>query len=318
MAKDPQHFPSRSDEELHRPIKRKTARGEGACLTGHSSAYDDGCSCTYRWQAAHADASERHPPYDVVPQIPPEKLAEYRERDARIQPGHVPTLQYLSAKGKRREVADRTEKDFFPARYSFQVPVATKPGDWAVGGPHRDDMTGAGGMPIPRGANYTRDLWPYWNNAHHLIPKELLNRTIQEIAKTDADLRDLVRAGLLTAQYNVNHWINMIILPQDQEVASFLGLPRHLTLGGDSAVSDKKPKFDHLEYNNKVHGKLDGIVDEYAEKAREAREGKTGCDPLPVVKLSKKQLEDLSTELYDKVRGFGRDMLGAPLVDIVL
>ena len=123
-----------------------------------------------------------------------------------------------------------------------------------------------------------------------------------------------MREGLLLAEYNVNHHINIILLPMDKEVARVLGLPRHLVLEDGSAVQEQGSKFNHVAYNQTVKNELDGIIDSY--KATCDRERQTNCDPWPVIKLSKRQLEILSQDCYSSVIQFGTGSPGTAISDL--
>jgi A nuclease family of the HNH/ENDO VII superfamily with conserved AHH len=169
--------------------------------------------------------------------------------------------------------------------------------------------------PIAPGMNFTTSFWPYWNNAHHMIPKGTLNA---EIAKADTDPRivNLIRAGLLKAPYNVNHYINMILLPMDTEVGKILNLPRHLSLDDGSTAFDRKPKFDHIPYNYKIEARLKSIIDEYTAKAAEIRGENQDCDIKKMAPLSKLKLHKLSDDCYQAITDFGASSPGEPLVDL--
>ncbi|HEX5748011.1 MAG TPA: AHH domain-containing protein [Archangium sp.] len=294
MAKTPKHFPSEADEKLHKQING-TEEG-GACLTGHSTRYDDACSCTYRWQAVRESRRARQGVYDKNPTVTQEKANEYLEKNPRVTSGFLPTSQYTTKRKSRFPS---------PTQYSDRIKLPEE-GDWYVSGPLRSNATDAVGKGIPQGKNFTTWTWPYWNNAHHLIPKGTLNTVINEIAEDDC--RQLVREGLLHAEYNVNHHINVILLPMDTEVARVLDLPRHLVLEDDSIVKEKGSKLNHREYNQNVRTRLDSIIDSY--KATCDRERQTNCDPWPVIKLSKKRLEVLSQHCYAKVTQFGNENPG--------
>jgi hypothetical protein len=209
------------------------------------------------------------------------------------------TSAYLSQRGNR-----------VPAEYAALVPLP-KEGDWHLDGPKRGDMKDGGGRPIPPGQNFTRHTWPYWHNSHHLIPKGLFHETLAEIR--DADCQALVRLALLRAKYNINHHVNVILLPQDLEVARVLGLPRHLILEDGSWVIEDCPKFNHAAYNMNVYNRLKPVINEYTEACD--AELRKNCDTSQF-KLSKEQLEELSRECYRAVTEFGTAHPGSPISDM--
>ncbi|PTL77047.1 AHH domain-containing protein [Vitiosangium sp. GDMCC 1.1324] len=262
----------------------------GACLTGHESRYRPS-SCSYRWQALTESKENRKRLYDKTP------TAGVRTKSA--PQGFLATSAYLSEK-----------KNLVPSQYSTLVALPQE-GDWHLDGPHRDTMKNPGGQHIRRGKNFTKDTWPYWHNSHHLIPKGVLNETIAKIP--DADCQMLVRLALLRAQYNINHHVNVIILPQDMEVARVLGLPRHLILEDGSWVIEDCPKFNHAAYNMNVLGRLKPIINRY--KTACDNELRKNCDTSQF-KLSKEELEELSRDCYKSVTEFGTAHPGSPISDM--
>ena len=292
------HIPSGELKDLHVPLKGETEGG--ACLSGHSSKYADASSCTYRWQALQPVARERHSVYGRMPKVSAADQRAFAKEG--ISKGFLPTSRYLSQAGEP-----------VPFEYAFQVALPRHPDDWRVGGPTRTDSTDAVGNRIPPGKNFTQDKWPYWNNAHHIIPKALLNRLIDKIE--DPECRDLVRVGLLRAKYNVNHWINVVILPMDMQVARHLSLPRHLALEDETAVFEPHPKFDHAAYSEKVKKRLATIIATYKAAVQQAI-NEERCNAWSVVKLSKRQLEQLSKACYLSIVNLGATRPGASIGEI--
>jgi hypothetical protein len=163
---------------------------------------------------------------------------------------------------------------------------------------------------VPQGKNFTNWVWPYWHNAHHLIPKGTFNAQIEAIA--NARVRKLVRQQMLVAEYNINHFRNVMILPQDKEVARLLKLPRHLILE-DGAKSQSNPEyFDHKAYNANVKVHLNSILDQYKKAVQ-----KDVCNP-PSAKASRTRLEKLSDRCLDTIKTFGKAAGGQPLSDMPL
>ena len=172
---------------------------------------------------------------------------------------------------------------------------------------------------IAPGANFQDCYNPYWHNSHHMIPKSLFNKMIDETGSGDGanpECPAIIRSCLLEAGYNINHKINMIILPQDQEVGEILRLPRHLILleEGDGENVDaelRKEMMSHVEYDKFVKRKLEQVLNGYREKAAEAN-----CEGKSKVSLSKELLEDKSLECFNAIAKFGCTAKGRPLSDI--
>jgi hypothetical protein len=287
MAKESDHFIG-TKQGLHLLVKNST--DDGACLTGHASEYRP-WSCSYRWQAVTESRANRKSIYDKDPIIQPQHVKEKS----------IPTSAYTSKAGK-----------VTPLHYAFRISVP-KPGDWYLEGPLRPGVKAANGKSIKPGKNFTQDTWPYWNNAHHLIPKALLMETILEVE--DADCRELIQAALLRAKYNVNHHVNMILLPQDKEVARALGLPRHLVLADEPEGIDPTPKFDHVSYSNNVYNGLKKVINQY--KLACDQELKKKCDTSDF-KLAKDKLERISRQCYEAVIAHGAKMPGSSISEMPL
>ena len=256
---------------LHKDIQGKTSGGQ--CLWGHRGGYVK-FSCCYRWQA-HEIARFSG---DMK-----SKLENYAHVTAQVD-----TSAYQADSG-----------DMYPGHYVSKLDPPQQ-GDWDIEGPLRDIQRGqfksTKKVNIPKGKNFTKDTWPWWNNAHHLIPKGTLVRMIEDAAKSDSKIGVLCKQSLLASGYNVNDKGNMMFLPMDAEIGALLSLPRHLGL------QTSADKFDHKDYNATVEKKLTAIIDEYVQACKDANQGK----PHPTVKaaLNRKKLENLSHKLFMKIRDF--------------
>ncbi|NVJ23730.1 AHH domain-containing protein [Myxococcus sp. AM011] len=298
MPKKPEHLANSAEDVLHKQVDG--AEEGGACLTGHSTSYHDACSCTYRWQAVRESRRNRREVYNKVPVVSPKQAREYRAKNASLPARAIPT-SYDPAKNSNPNL-----------QYGPYIRLP-QPGDWQIFGPTRPDMKDAAGNTIPPGANFTKWTWPYWNNAHHMIPKGTFHATIDAIE--DSDCRDLVRVGLLRAEYNVNHHINIILLPMDQEVGRVMELPRHLIRDDDyTGVEIGSKHFNHGAYNQNVRNRLENIIDSFKATIERARP--KDCDAWPLIKLSKLRLEALSKHCYAEIIKFGTKSPGAPISDM--
>jgi hypothetical protein len=267
---------------------------DGGCLTGHE-LYKESCSCSYRWQALKRSRSHRTKLYDkVFTQADIDAVVARRTPAQAVGPGLLRTSAYFptdKATGKKTKV--------FPGHYSMELGIPDDWSDWFVGGPSRPVQT-AGGLPVGVGENFIRDTAPYWNNAHHMIPKGTLKSVIEERTQdTNPEVRTLIVDSLLEAKYNINHYKNMILLPQDKEVGLLYGLPRHLVLEDDTIVVDEEcPKFNHVQYNQKVEKRLFDIINDYIQTCDPAANPK--CETKEV-KLAKQKLEELSRDCFIEI-----------------
>jgi A nuclease family of the HNH/ENDO VII superfamily with conserved AHH len=295
------HVSQESLHELHHKAFGLTAINDGKCLTGHDSKYEE-MTCSYRWQA-HVVAKERETQLGST-------RYNVRGIHTRFLFG-IKTNAYTAKSGKPH-----------PSQYIGRISYPHD-GDWDLDGPKRL---------IPRqtflnqprdiapGANFQDCYNPYWHNSHHMIPKSLFNKMIDETGSGEGanpECPAIIRSCLLEAGYNINHKINMIILPQDKEVGEILRLPRHLILleeggGEDVDAGLRKEMMSHVEYDTFVKEKLIPEVDAYKKKVAE-----TKCvSPDPKPSLSKEKLEDVSEQCFDAIVRFGLPIGGRPLSDI--
>jgi hypothetical protein len=200
-----------------------------------------------------------------------------------------------------------------PAHYCGTLPVPGV-GDWDLTGPDKDIFRGKFGQrgrgnKIKAKMNFSQDTWPYWNNAHHLIPKGTLKA---KIVAEGTRVSEVMQKALLLAKYNVNHKVNMLFLPQDKEVARILTLTRHIQLKERDVPGTQSICTDHPIYNRLVEDQLVAIIQEY----------KTICDQeiakakphkIPDAEVNKKQLERLSRRLLKMILAWGEVAEGASL-----
>jgi hypothetical protein len=106
----------------------------------------------------------------------------------------------------------------------------------------------------------------------------------------------LIRNGLLGEKYNLNHKVNMIILPMWGKIANALGLPRH-RLSSET--------FNHTTYSNHVRTRLDKIFKPVKDDVKDHRSSD--------YKACKRDLERLSSRLYKKIIAAGKTMSGGAL-----
>jgi len=271
------HFGGGGLGELHIEVKNVTEGG--ACLIGHKGSHKNftgKSTCNYRYQAleqakSHGEIQKYLHSYNTAL----DKInRQYRQG--------VQTSAYDTQKGGK-----------FPAYYCAKIALPKK-GDWDVGGPEKniESQSFSGDTDkIIAEHNFTRDTWPYWNNAHHLIPKGTLKQVMQ---KQESEVSELMQQGLLQAHYNINHKINMLFLPQDKEVGKILDMPRHIQLKeGDSDVAQSCT--NHSVYNEMVIKELKKIIKGYCKMINKAQTD-NACE-TPDFERDKSKLEKLSRKL---------------------
>lgn len=289
MAKKKGHFGEGDDlSKLHKLYRKPDKTEGGACLTGHQgshSGFNGKSTCNYRYQAV-------------------EQARSHSKIKAYLHSYNKFTTSILIAR-KQEEIKTsvyRTKSGgLSPGHYVTHLPLPN-PGDWDVGGPNRNIVrkTIKGSkVTIKRGLNFSQDTWPYWNNAHHLIPKGTLK---SEIVNEGSPVSDMIQFCLLSAQYNINHKINMLFMPQDKEVGKILHMPRHIQLREDDADARVALSCtNHPIYNQMtvtMEGGLEKIILKFRKTALKATKGK--CVKKDA-KMDKKALENLSEKLLKMI-----------------
>ncbi|MBU8899865.1 AHH domain-containing protein [Corallococcus sp. M34] len=280
------HFGDAELDELHDPQKNTTENG--ACLTGHQGNFADfknKVSCNYRYQAY-----EQAKGHDGI-------KARLHRYNNDLPKRRLETSAYPANKG-----------GMTPDRYCAHLEIP-EPGDWDVEGPFRTVRRRTFDkrkVKIRAGYNFTQDTWPYWNNAHHLIPKGTLE---SEFSKQEAMVSNLMQKALLKTRYNVNHKKNMLMIPQDREVAELLQLPRHIQLKDGDTSRVAASCTDHPVYSQMTVEMLSGlqkIISDYREICQEALLGVEGKEhAIPDAELDKTRLESLSTRLLNLILSWG-------------
>lgn len=301
MGDDQGHI---TDQERGLHDKRVTTdgTGTGSCLHRHVSAYQKKHSCSHRWQAHQASM---------------EKVHDGKRRDIYdgVDAGRVPAQWKKFIKFNKQRQCDCVR---------YHVPLPEK-GDWDLEGPpagRQQELKRTGGAKPKDGdiVNFSSSsLWPYWHNAHHLIPQGRFNSVIDEVAGKECpnDRGECVLAikmRLLKAKYNINHQKNMIILPGGQTVAGILGLPRHLTKKpkGKSEKGLVAEHRGHQEYDNTIVPKLKKVFVQAAKAFKKKK-----CE-LTKADLDKEKLNQISKEAYEMIIDLGADQEGLPLAAITL
>ena len=300
------HVSQESLHDLHHKAFGLTGINDGKCLTGHDAKYEE-MTCSYRWQA-HVVAKERETEVGMT---------RYNVRDVPRRSSLITRTEGINTNAYKSKKGNDC-----PAEY-INILSCPENDDWDLDGPSRLVLRNAfGGVPrdIEPRTNFTDAYKPYWHNSHHMIPKSLFNKMIDESGTgggANPECPAIIRSSLLEAKYNINHKINMIILPQDKEVGEILKLPRHLIMvekGKEDEVDVvlRKEMMSHVQYDDFVKAKLAKVMMDYKEQVADAQ-----CtDPVKPA-LSKKRLEDVSLECLRSIVAFGSGVsAGRPLSDI--
>jgi hypothetical protein len=290
MSNDNGHSGSAELDDLHTSVNKSTEGG--ACLTGHEGNFKNfgrKNSCNYRYQAYEQAQTESRIE---------DRLHSYKSATISAP---LETSAFKAESGKMS-----------PSHYCATLPIP-QDGDWDITGPNRDitRVKFAGKtVKIPQGRNFTQDTWPYWNNAHHLVPKGTL---MELIHKEPSPVDELIQTSLLKAKYNVNHKLNMLFIPQDREVAELLNLPRHIQLKDNDEPGLSAICTDHPLYNQMVREIKTGlktIIADYRRICDQAIDAVKGTHENPNPSLDKTKLEKLSETLLKMLLGWGMGAAG--------
>lgn len=265
------HITEQDLKDLHQP---PGGAGEKGCLTRHEER-KEGNLCSHQWQA------------EVKAEANPD-MYNYPRYKSLCGEGNFVTGARISKKG-----------NFWPPRYAMQhtfddqgnwIPYKKrpKPGQWDIG----------------IGRNFKHYLKPYWHNAHHIIPNRTLSRAIEEAVKDEEDSRlaNMIKAGLLKGEYNLNDKVNMVILPMDKAVGDAMNLPRHIK-GHEAGPNEKAEYWNHPDYNTLIQFGLKGVMQDYKKAIKDAIEDEDH-EKVPT-KLAKQKLEEESDAVFQVIKNPG-------------
>lgn len=291
---DSDHIKLEDYKDLHQP---KGGAGGKGCLWEHESDYKESHRCSHRWQAYEHAKEDKH-----LYNYPAYKSLCVDHKPTRRD--SFPTAAYVGPKA-RRPTATYAMRNTFSGYgvtpISEPLKKKPRPGQWNLEYP----------------GNFTdKIVKPYWHNAHHIIPRSVLQEELKEASKDDASIALMIAQGLLKAEYNLNDKLNMIILPMDRAVAETLGLPRHL-LGHQAKVGEdlfgKRKETDHPNYSHRVRILMRPVMNQYrAIMAAKLKEDHPG----PPNALAREQLEQVSRTIYKAIVTAGKFMKGKSLDEL--
>jgi A nuclease family of the HNH/ENDO VII superfamily with conserved AHH len=289
---------------LHDESCTTDGSGTGACLTAHAPPgklipeYNKNHSCSYRWQAHQVSLDQRK--------------HLYNDAHTKGIPEHWKKRVYLDKKTKAESL--------------MGVPLP-QAGDWDLGGPPAGRLAelqrinpkkSLHGVTSGAIENFVSNAqWPYFFNCHHMIPKGLFNRVIDELAQehcpdAPTECALAIRYRLLKAKYNIHHKVNMVMLPNMPAAAGILGLPRHLTRKPQPSEKTfvQKEFRSHQQYDNSVRDLLQNALLP-AIKAFVVDSCKMGD-----LDLLKADLEIVSQDCFSSILQLGAARDGRPLAMI--
>lgn len=257
------HIEFKEYKKLHKRLKQYV---NGACLCGRCvKAYEEKNSCSYRWQGR--------------------KIARENKSIYNFKTGDVTDKKYHIGKENSISQIDQVMNDegkMVQVARNGYLAVEPVPGkeEWKVkSGRYLDKIVRIQDYTY---VNFTVSAKvPYAFQVHHVLPCSALRDAIMRFK----DIFSVIGSGLLKKKYNINHYENMIILPEDEKFCIKTGLPRH-------------KEGAHKDYNKRVKKDVDSALKGY--KSIAAQYDKDTHDkpkPLDV----KKQLMNVSKKWYDEI-----------------
>lgn len=145
---------------------------------------------------------------------------------------------------------------------------------------------------------------PYWHEAHHIVPNGALHAAIEKIGEGEALHQEIaikVRDGLLKAQYNLNHKLNMIVLPIERQIAEAIELPIHVDR------LDPGANYRHGSYSDTVQKELEKVFEDVRSKVDPA------VHETPPMNDVKDRIVPLSIQLRARIKAAGAASPGTSL-----
>lgn len=127
--------------------------------------------------------------------------------------------------------------------------------------------------------------YPYNHNHHHIIPQGAFKDYV--IYSGDGRKASKRIKLVVDSKWNINNALNMIMLPQEIAVSYIVGLPAHCPWGAQS----------HDAYSDSMMEQLKDI----SELINEAIEEMKDCEETSIKINLKKELDDVSEDLYSKI-----------------
>ncbi|MFY2558738.1 hypothetical protein ACN469_14010 [Corallococcus terminator] len=295
-AKNAQHVYTGKEKKLH--DEKKSCLDHHSECEGYKTKKTD---CCYRWQAHTFAKSNQREIFDTRS----DKLVGKRGEKTLTTSAYAP-------KGKKGKAG--TADRIVPQYYAFEIRLPQYKGDWCLEGPRRASQSASLAArhhvksvvrvskrnSVADGTNFKKQAYPYWNEAHHLIAKELF---AAELASFTPMFAKAIRLALLNAGYNIHGELNMQILPGDAEVGRLLLLPRHLSLQGNG-------KFNHELYGILVESRLEEVLHDIAGDVDQKKHQFKNPD------TSKEKLENISRDCRKRLLGFGAKNGGKSLDEV--
>jgi hypothetical protein len=141
------------------------------------------------------------------------------------------------------------------------------------------------------GIPFKTSFSPWPNNAHHLLPVGTLHKAIDSISSNNRNITIRIIQDLLINKYNINYFVNMMILPQRASDSYRLGLPTHPGF----AKGRRARIATHSDYSKKVRTKVMAIMRPYSNWTKNA------CTNPPEGKDIVDKLNQFSKKLHDAI-----------------
>lgn len=310
--------------------------GDAHCLYRHVSGYEQGNTCSHRWQAyehALSDADAYNIPaysdvfrYQGWVQVLGNDMPEQRGTKGSWDLDESST-RWTTTWGTRY---NKESKSFEVRSFDEIVQSRAAGGTTAIAGTENERKAARNTIKEQhankkRKTVHTRNFSfreegpnfrayasiPYWHNAHHIIPNAALREAMVIAAGDDDDLLALFTQSLIDAKYNINDQKNMVILPQRERVSRALNLPRHIAGNDyedvDALLGVSRSIASHDAYSAELRSQIAEVLADIADQ----KDTTTHQGGLPAA--SKRRLERISETMYERIKAEGRALPGISL-----
>ena len=237
-------------ENIDKIEHKKTGSFEnGQCLSPHQFPFEERNSCSYRWQGIKKGKENKHI-YHAHRGFGGRPAKEYRF-------GEYNNVSYSSVSSAGKTIGNvlrrfKTTSDDGEEKSMVEI----------------------------KAQNFTNGKLPYPNQVHHVLPCAELRDGLDSVVN-DARMIEHVCNSLLKEKYNLNHHLNMLILPKTPGHAKEIGLPMHPN--------------NHSGYSDQLGSMIKNALAS-AEQARDEAE-EENHDNLDYLQI-KKNFEKISKTMY--------------------
>jgi hypothetical protein len=255
----------------HEELGLKSTKHKPGCVTRHIGTYIKGNPCSHRWHAAVKARKETR-------------------------------INYTNANRTRSR------------RWRATIENLAKIANWFHMGKATNVQAVSNGYQSFTVEPFSVVWWPWSNNAHHIIPRSTLAYVLEAASQkgdpNQSTMFSFIVSSLLGEEYNHNEKPNMIMLPNEEEDAARMGLPRHLE--GTGAGARDHPDYSDEVFTHtkgKIVPKYDALGSAFAARRHQKKE------KAPAIRTD---LEGISNTTYDQIIALAQAARAAGQVEVTL